>query len=322
MIETNGWHVVLGTGPLGAAVARALARRRLRVRLLNRSGEVPELPAGVELAAGDVLRPSDAEAVMRGATVVYHCASPRYTDWERRFPPLQRAIVAAASAVGAKLVVAENLYGYGAVAGPMVETLPLAPVSAKGRIRAELTEELWAAHRAGHVAVAIGRGSDFFGPGVMGSTVGARFFRSVLRGGPVDVLGNPDALHSYTFIDDFGEALATLGERDEALGRAWHVPTAKAVTNRQFAERAIAAASSRAKVRVVPRWLLRAVGLFTPDAREVMEVLYQFDQPFVVDDSAFCQTFAREATPLDQSLAATVGWYRAQDSGVSEREAR
>ncbi|HVZ72928.1 MAG TPA: NAD-dependent epimerase/dehydratase family protein [Polyangia bacterium] len=310
MERSSGFHVVLGTGALGLAVARALRRRELPVRMINRSGRIASPPAGADVVRGDLTDDAGAREITRDARVIYHCAAPAYTDWLQRFPPLQRAIVAAAAHAGARLVVAENLYGYGPVDGPLVETLPLAATGRKGRLRAALTEELLAAHAAGTVAVTIGRGSDFFGPHVAGSAVGDRFFRAALAGAPVDVLGDGDAAHSYTFIDDFGEALALLGQHDQALGRAWHVPNAPAVSNLRFAELAIEAAGSAARPRVVPRWLLRTLGLFNPPVRELLETLYQFERPFVADGGAFTKAFGFAATPLEESLAATVRWYR------------
>jgi hypothetical protein len=47
----------------------------------------------------------------------------------------------------------------------MTEDLPLAATTVKGRTRAAMTAELLAAAEAGRVRLAIGRASDFFGPG-------------------------------------------------------------------------------------------------------------------------------------------------------------
>ncbi len=51
-----------------------------------------------------------------------------------------------------------------------------------------------------------------------------------MRGKAASAAGNLDARHSYSFIDDVGKTLAILGERDEALGKAWHVPNAEVTT--------------------------------------------------------------------------------------------
>ena len=54
---------------------------------------------------------------------------------------------------------------------PMTKDLPLAATTVKGRTRAAMTAELLAAAEAGRVRLAIGRASDFFGPGVTQGSV-------------------------------------------------------------------------------------------------------------------------------------------------------
>ncbi|HMQ26044.1 MAG TPA: hypothetical protein PKA98_08650, partial [Acidimicrobiales bacterium] len=226
--------------------------------------------------------------------------------WPEEFPALQAGIVDAAEAAGALLVVAENLYGYGPHDGSLTEDLPLAATTRKGRVRAEMWEALEAAHDAGRLRVVAGRASDFFGPGVEGSAVGDRFFGPLVKGKAAEAAGDPDRLHSYTYVADFGEALVRLSETPAAWGRAWHVPNAPTVSTRALAARAAALAGTQGRVRAFARWQLRLVGLFVPAVREMVEMLYEFEEDFVVDHSAYAAVCGDHATPLDESLAATV----------------
>ena len=77
---------------------------------------------------------------------------------------MQAVIIQGAAAAKAKLVVAENLYMYGQVSGPISETLPVHPTTRKGHVRAQMAEDLMAAHQAGIVRATSGRASDFYGP--------------------------------------------------------------------------------------------------------------------------------------------------------------
>jgi hypothetical protein len=52
------------------------------------------------------------------------------------------------------------------------------------------------------------------------------------------------------------------------------------------------------------------LGLFNPALREMIEMLYEFEEPFVVDHSDFTRTFGGHATPLGESVRETVRWYR------------
>ena len=125
------------------------------------------LADGVDWRAADATDPDAATDAARGASVIYQCLNAPYTDWPKRFPPLQRGVLSAAERNGALLVSLENVYGYGPTGGkPMTEDLPLAATTVKGRTRAAMTQELLAAADAGRVRIAIGRASDFFGAGV------------------------------------------------------------------------------------------------------------------------------------------------------------
>ena len=195
---------------------------------------------------------TDSRSVQRacaGAAVVYHCAGASYHRWAELLPRMMDGIAGAARVAEAKLIYADNLYLYGKVAGPMNEDLPSNPNSRKGQVRAQLADRLLEAHARGALRAAIGRGSDFFGPNVLLSHAGNRLFPQALAGKPTDALGDPDKLHSFTFIDDFAAALVVLGEREEALGRAWHVPTSEPLSHRAFIERVYRLAGTEPKLR-------------------------------------------------------------------------
>jgi hypothetical protein len=63
-------------------------------------------------------------------------------------------------------------------------------------------------------------------------------------------------------------------------------------------------------MRVATRWMLQSVGVFNPMVREVIEMLYEFEEPFIMDSSKFTQTFGDLSTPLPQAIQATVDWFR------------
>ena len=63
--------------------------------------------------------------------------------------------------------------------------------------------------------------------------------------------------------------------------------------------------------------MLRLVGLAVPEAREMVEMAYEFEEPFVLDSSAFEAAFDRRPTPLEESIAATVAWWREERENVA-----
>jgi nucleoside-diphosphate-sugar epimerase len=303
-------HVVLGAGPVGRAVVTALASRGIEPTVITRSGTgVP----GARGHAADLTDPAQAADAVTGASAVFQCAQPEYHRWPEEFPALQARIVeaVATSAPDAVLAVAENLYGYGPVTGPLTEDLPLVATTRKGAVRAAMTRALQEAQEAGRLRFVTGRASDFFGPGVEGSAVGNRFFGPLAAGKPFDVVGDPDRLHTYTYVGDFGEALVRLAETPAAWGRAWHVPNAPTMSTRRFAEQAAAIAGTTARPRVRARWQLRLVGLAVPPIREMVEMLYEFEEDFVVDHTTYAALLGDHHTPLADSLAATLAAVRA-----------
>ncbi|MGB8214313.1 MAG: NAD-dependent epimerase/dehydratase family protein [Anaerolineales bacterium] len=305
-------NVIFGTGPLAQSVMRALLKRGKLIKMVNRSGKRPaEVPAQVEIAGGDAYSADFTRSVTKDAAVVYQCAMPAYQEWVTKFPPLQAAILEGAAANNAKLIVGENLYMYGDTGGQLIrEGLPFAAQTRKGKVRGEMANALLEAHRAGKLRVAMGRGADFYGPGVLSSSLGERTIVPLLQGKPAEVTGSLDQPHTYTYVSDFGEALAILGEREEALGRAWHVPNPPTLTQRELVTLFFKEAGLEPKFTVMGRFMMMMGGLFIPAARESVEMLYEFEKPFQVDASEFIQAFGDIATPHERAVKETVAWYR------------
>jgi nucleoside-diphosphate-sugar epimerase len=320
----SGLHVVFGAGPLGIALLRALEARKLPTRLVTRGGKRAIGSAmPFEWFEADATDSRSVQRACVGASVVYHCAGAPYHRWAELLPRMMDGIAGAARVAEAKLIYADNLYLYGKVAGSMSEDLRSNPNSRKGQVRARLADRLLEAHARGALRAAIARGSDFFGPSVLLSHAGNRLFPQALASKPTDALGDPDKLHSFTFIDDFAAALVVLGEREEALGRAWHVPTAEPLSHRAFIERVYRLAGTEPKLRAVPKWVVSLLALTDSTMREVKEMLYQFEEDFVVDSSRFTRTFGLASTPLDDAIRATLAWYReVMPTRSDDRDAR
>jgi nucleoside-diphosphate-sugar epimerase len=177
-----------------------------------------------------------------------------------------------------------------------------------------MTEELFAAHRAGRVRAASVRASDLLGPHVTESLVGERYFGPFLAGKTVRVFADPDLPHSLSFVGDVGRAMVAVGARDEALGRAWHMPNAPAVTPRAFARLVGEETGLAPRVSYVPRAVTRValplLGLAVPPMRGLAENLYVFYEPYVVDHAAYAAAFDDGATPLRDAVRRTVAWAR------------
>ncbi|MEU6644243.1 NAD-dependent epimerase/dehydratase family protein [Saccharomonospora sp. NPDC046836] len=298
-------HVITGAGPVGSATARLLAARGEHVRLLTRSGHGPEQD-GIDCIAADAADPATLARYAEGAVALYCCASPAYHRWSTDWPALGAAFIHAAETTGAVLVTTGNLYAYGRVDAPMTEQLPLRPNSVKGHVRAKLWTDALAAHEAGRLRTAEVRGSDYVGAGAV-SPFTVMVLPKVLAGRRASVPADLDAPHSWTYVGDVARTLVVVAADENAWGRAWHVPTAQPLSIRALATRAAELAGAPpARVTRMPGFALRVAGLFNPAAREMIEMQYQLQRPFVLDSSAASNAFGIEPTSTDDALRETI----------------
>lgn len=306
-------HVIFGAGQVGSLLAKALLERGLRVRVVRRSKQQSDHPL-LEVVSADAYDADQAKAAAAGATVVYQCTNAPYHEWPTLLSKLVLHVADAAQAAGAKLVVLDNLYMIGPLPqGLFNEAQPEQPCSKKGLIRKQISDELRARQRRGELAVVFGRASDFWGPGVeQGAMQHPRAIGQLVAGTPVELMADPDQLHSYAFVPDVAEGLAILGTRAVADGRVWHLPMLPPRSSRAQLQALAAALGHPLKLRVLPRWLLGMAAWFSPMMREIGEMLYQFDKPMCVDSGAFCTEFGVQPTPFDEQVRQTAAWMKAR----------
>jgi hypothetical protein len=48
--------------------------------------------------------------------------------------------------------------------------------------------------------------------------------------------------------------------------------------------------------------------------RELAEMSYEFDEPFVLDTTKYRSTFGTAGTPLPAAIGATVAWYQSRNA--------
>lgn len=304
-------HVIVGAGATGSATARLLASQGRPVRVITRSGSGPVEP-GIELVAADATDVDRLIELTTGAAALYNCANPPYDKWTTAWPPLAASLLAAAEATGAVLVTLSNLYGYAKPTRPMLATDPLDAPSVKGGVRAQMWADAKAAHDSGRVRAVEVRASDFIGPEV-GETghMGDRVVPKVIAGKSVSLLGRTDVAHSWTAIDDVARMLVVAATDERAWGRAWFAPTAPPMTQTEMVHRMCTLAGVEpVKVKTLPSAMLSIAGLVVPVLREMKEILYQFEAPFVIDTSETTEVFGLEPTPIDETIALTLDHYR------------
>lgn len=301
-------YLVTGSGPVGTTVALALANNGHSVALATRSGGGPEHP-GIRRMRADALDPGQVAGAMDGATAVFHCIHAAYSAkaWTETLPRAEELVLAAAGERGIPVVFPESLYSYSHPGEPMAEDSPRNAAGGKRGVRTALMTAR-AASGTNTVSVVA---SDFYGPHVETAHAGARMLESVFSGRRLLAVGNPAMPHSFTYMPDLAAAMVRAAEREDLWNGVLHAPTAPPSSQRAVAEAYAAAAGLPApKVTGMPGWILRAVGLAHPATRELAEMAYQFDDPFVMDSRRSEALLGLSPTPLADGARATVDWWR------------
>ena len=173
-----------------------------------------------------------------------------------------------------------------------------------------MTDALLAAHRAGHVEVAIGRASDYFGPGTTQPALGTAVFDAIRQRRRVQVMGDPDLPHSYSYTPDVAAPSSPSAPPLRLPGEVWHLPIDATRSTRDVVGRIGALTGTTPRLFAAGAMTLRLGGLVMPVLREYRHTLDQFQQRWVVDDRKIRAAFDVSVTPLDDALAATAEWFR------------
>ena len=282
-----GKHVIVGAGGVGGGVARELAAAGHEVVVVSRSGRAPAVDGvrAVALDATDADRPDGRHPGRRRRSTT---APTRATTRSGRGSGRRsrRRSCSPRSTRAPVYVIMGNLYGYGPVDGPDHARAPArdaerqraASACGCGRTRSPRT----APAACGSTEV---RASDFVGPESGAQAhLGDRVIPRILAGKKVRAFAAADQPHSWTYVPDVARTIAVLGTDDRSWGRAWHVPTNPALTQREaFASIAAVAGVPTPSVGTIRAAPIRAVGVAVPLIRALGQQLYQFERPFVID---------------------------------------
>lgn len=306
---------ILGTGQLGLAILDLLLSENPGepVRLVNRSGKLnAPVPPTVQVQAVDVTDPDALTRVARQSEVIFSCTDVPYPQWATFYPAIADALVRVVAQTSTRLVFADNLYSYGNMQGAvMLETSPHQATTRKGLVRKQVIDAF--RHEAVRPQIAIVKASDFIGPRVHKGVFGTDFLEKLHAGKPVYLFGAIHAPHTFTYVPDFARAMLNVAAANDAFGRIWHVPNAPAISPEAWFLLMKEMTGSQSKLSVVPKLLLQGLALFNPLLREMLELAYQYEHPYVVSHADYASRFGDHTTPVQAIASETIAWFQSHN---------
>ncbi len=301
-------QTILGAnGVIGRELSTLLPRHTGTVRQVSRHPR--RVNATDELFRADLLDPSATADAVAGSEVVYLVAGLKYDHavWRDQWPRIMQNTIDACRRHGSRLVFFDNVYAYGRVDGVMTEETPYHPCSRKGDVRARVATMLMDAVERGDLQAMIVRAADFYGPGAALSLTHATVHERLKAGRTPQWVGDPKAVHTFTYTPDAARSVALLGNTPSAFGQVWHALTSKTpMTGEAYVRIACEIAGRPYKLQVAPRWLLGLMGLFIPVLRENMEMLYQFEHDYRFDSTKIERAFGLTATEYREGIEAAL----------------
>jgi len=297
-------HVVLGaSGATGQAVIAALQAKHLEVRAVTRSNKIP----GVTTVFADLFDEQQTVDATKGATYVYLCAGLPYTTkiWQNDWPRLMQAVINACAINNAELIFFDNVYMYGPAPLPVPfdENSPQNPATNKGLARKQIADALLEAHRSGKIRAVIGRSADFYGPEAVNSPFYIKFLERIIKAKQPQMLSKSTIKRTYAYSMDNGRALVELALDPSCYGQTWHLPVGEATTMDNVLAMINEVLGAAYKVSYLPRPLLTPLSWVSAPIKEMKEMLYQFDEPYVMSDKKFRAKFPNfKSTPYETGL--------------------
>ncbi|MDF2963849.1 MAG: family NAD(P)-dependent oxidoreductase [Paenibacillus sp.] len=306
--------IVLGaTGGVGNPLTAELVKRGIETVAFGRSaGKLESLakelgnPSLLRLETGDALNSEDIVRAAEGVDVIFHSANIPYHEMEARLLPLGQAVMEAADRLGTKVVIVDGIYPYGKRTTDRAnEEHPKRPHTRKGKVRLAYEELVFHPRWSGAKPLIV-RLPDYYGPSAQASYLSVTM-EAIAAGKPTAFIGNMTVPREYVYLPDAARMIAEIAARDESYGQNWHIPGPSVISGRDLVRAAQQASGKRKAVVPLGRVSLSLIGMFNPVMKEVVEMLYLTEEPFVLSGEKYEREIGPISwTPHGQAIAETI----------------
>jgi len=302
--------VILGaSGNVGKVVVPYLAKKGYHIKAVGRNKPNFDLE-NVENIGLDYDNQDDFNIVVAksDATLVLVGFEYKAKVWQEKWPKFTKMLVEACSKAKSKVVFFDNVYGYGLVAGKMTEESKLNAETKKGLVRVEVQNILEEAQKKGEIKLVIAKSADFYGPNINTSVLGDRFFDFIQTKNTVEIFGNQEKKHNYTYVLDIAPALEKLISSDQE--GVFHLPTNIAKTGEEFASILEKITHKNLKLTSLRQSTVFWLGFFIPILGELYEMMYQSENEYDFDSSKILKIFPDlKVTRYEEGFKTTLEYF-------------
>lgn len=302
-------QTILGAGgDIGVFLAAELKKYTDKVRLVARNPK--KVNDDDELFKANLLNADEVLKAVEGSEVAYLTVGLAYDIdvWREQWPVIMKNVINACISHKCKLVFFDNVYMYDRKAIPhMTEDSPVNPPSKKGKVRAQLVQMITEAIAGEGLKAVIARSADFYGPGAKNGILNILVTNNYAKGKSANWQSDASKIHSITYTPDAAVATAMLGNTDSAYNQVWHLPTSQEKLNgKQLIEIAAGIVNRKPSFMVLSPFLMRIIGLFSRQIKELVEMQYQNSQDYFFDSNKFNKAFQFIPTTYEEGIRQTL----------------
>lgn len=303
--------VVGASGGMGYSIVKELSGRGIAVIAFARTkAKLEKLfksDPNVTIITGDIFRMDDLLAAASEADVIFQAANIPYSEWEEKLAVFMSNIINVSKRQSTKLAIVDNIYAYGRSPGKKVsETTPKNPHTKKGKIRLQVEKMV----KESGVPALIAHFPDFYGPNAE-NTILHYTLQNVVKNKKSSFVGDHKIAREFIFTPDGAKAIVNLALNENAYGQNWNIPGYGVMTGEEIVQMLQIITHYDKRVSTVTKNMIRFLGLFNPNMREVVEMFYLNEEPVVLNGEKYEKLIGPlPCTSYEEGLRQTIEYMR------------